>query len=271
MNYAINSTDENDTYSFFLPIVNHLWSKIGYYPVSILVGDEALWKTNLVYKYVQDTSKVVFIKPVEGFRRSTTAQTSRVIVAASALFNPTDYLLTSDADMLPLNKKFYNDQCGTKDIHLMNADAYTDITKGWEPIRFPICHIGATVATWREVMTLTSTDVQAEVQKAMIGRADIWNNDEEYFTGRLKGSRFYKERCQMMVRGGFAEYSRAKDRLDRENWWFNGTQRNYLDCHFPRPGFDHLDKLRLLISTYFPDTVTYINAYITDFMKGRRK
>ena len=73
-----------------------------------------------------------------------------------------------------------------------------------------------------------------------------------------------------MVRGGFAEYSRAKDRLDRENWWIDGTQRNYLDCHFIRPGFNHLAKLRLLIATYFPESVSFLNGYIKEFtqMKG---
>lgn len=265
MNYVVNSADMNPTYVFFIPIVNAIWRRhIGYEPITILVrsGDIPDWLMSYVER---DTSVMVHLDEVPGFRISSVAQTSRVTIASDSRFHDDDYILTSDADMIPLSHRFFNSQCGTKCIHLLNADAYADISKGYDPPKYPICYIGAVVRAWREFMTLTSHDNQAEITKALTGRVDHWGNDEEYVSGKLMGSRFYKQDCQLLYRGGFAECSRAKDRIDRDCWWFDGS-KNFIDCHCKRPGHHHIELLSKVLRVFFPEEMPYFEQYFAEYV-----
>ena len=268
MNFCVvNSTDLNPIYAYFMPIVNRIWSRyMEYSPVSLLYGSEELWKSTKINSFllneIRTTAQIHFVKPVPGYKSSSVMQVSRALVGALPTMQLDDYMIISDVDMIPLSKSYFKQQDGSKKLHIFSADAYTDITKGWEPLKFPMCYIGAQSQYWREIFGITTYDISFETAKSLEGRADVWDNDENYICGWIKNSRYYKSEMQLMIRTW--PCSRAFNRLDRESWHFNG-QTGLIDAHFFRPGWDHMPKLLELFKTYFKDEVDFVQSYTNRF------
>jgi len=244
--FVINSTDKNLFYSYFVPISSIMWRKIGYYPVTLMLGDEKEWyaspKTKYVYEQIKLKSTIVPISRINGFRDSTVVQISRVYASAFS-FAADDYILTSDADMIPLNKAWFNQQDPNKAFHLFGADAYSRK-------RFPICYLGANAGTWRNVMGIAVNGIMSAMNTYLDHKRDDWNYDELLFTEKIQKSQFYPNRCQFIDRG-WTE-GRANNRLDRAAWNWQG-QTNLFDCHSIRPGYANWNSLSCLLKAYFSD------------------
>ena len=268
MNFcAVNSTDLNPIYAYFMPIVSRIWSRyMGYCPGSLLYGSEEMWRGTKINSFLLDeikvTSQVHFVKPVPGYRSSTVMQVSRALVGALPTMQPDDYMIISDVDMIPLSRSYFRQQDSTKKFHIFSADAYTDITKGWEPLKFPMCYLGAPSQYWREIFGITTWDISFETARSLEGRADVWDNDESYVCGKIKTSRYYKNEMHLMVRTW--PCSRAFKRLDRESWHFNG-QTDLIDAHFFRPGYVHLNELLEVFRVYFKNDVEWLQQYTNHF------
>lgn len=284
--YIVNSSDPNDFYSFFLPIVSLIWKRyIGYEPISLLYGTESEWRSNPKTSYVldvtKDFSRLEFVKPVEGYKVSTVMQVSRLFAAALPSVKDDDYLLTSDVDLIPLNAKaYFNAQDLAKRIHLFGADAYADITKGLMPPKYPMCHLGARAVDWRDVLGMKERDIDREIAAGLEGRADSWDNDEMYFASRLMRHRFYegtvekegahyrKGECHLLIRTW--PFSRALRRIDRDAWHFSG-ERDMIDCHAVRPGYRGLDLLLPVLKAYFPSEEGFFRCYVQRFMELKKR
>jgi len=272
MNFCVvNSTDLNPIYAYFMPIVNRIWSRyMEYCPVALLYGSEELWRSTKINSFLLDEIKTTsgnqihFVKPVTGYRSSSVMQVARASVGA-LLMQPDDYMIISDVDMIPMSKSYFRQQDGTKKFHIFSADAYTDITKGWEPLKFPMCYLGASSQYWREIFGITTYDISFETAKSLEGRADCWDNVEAYVCGKIKASKYYKSGMQLMVRTW--PCSRAYNRLDRESWHFNG-QAGLIDAHFFRPGYDHLGELLAICKVYFKNDVDFVQSYTDRFKRN---
>jgi hypothetical protein len=282
MRYVVNSSDLNDVYSFFMPIMSILWKRLQYEPISLLYGDESVWsspKDKFILDSIRKYSKVSFVAPAPGYKSSTVMQVSRLFPASLSYMTDSDYVLTGDADMFPLSATYFNQQDLSCKFNIFSADAYADIAKGLQPPKFPMCYLGATVGNWKDVMGIKTNDISLEVQQSLVGRADTWYNDEEYFTSKImnhkiyeghiikKGNSYYKGDCQLMVRGGFADPgSRAYKRLDREAWYFRG-ETDLIDSHSLRPGYKWIKAITDLLKVYYPADMPAINSYINEFMR----
>lgn len=283
MKYVVNATDLNDVYSFFMPIISILWRRMQYEPISLLYGNESDWsspKDAFLLKTIKNYSKVFFIAPVPGYKSSSVMQVSRLFPATLPQINDNDYILTSDADMLPLSQAYFNQQNLDFKFNLFTADAYADITKNLQPPKFPMCYLGATAKNWKEVIGIKSNDINLEIRNSFIGRLDTWSNDEEYFASKIMNHRIYnsgpifkgdytyfKGECQLMIRGGFnAPGCKASKRLDRDTWYFKG-EKDLIDCHSLRPGYKWIKALTDLLNVYFPQDMNIINSYINEFMR----
>lgn len=278
MKYVINSSDTNDVYSFFLPIVNLLWRERGYKEVVLLVGDRQLWastgKNRCVLEFLEKSgSRIIYVKQVPSYKSSTIAQFSRLFAYADSSFAPLDYILISDADMLPLSRTWFDQQDMTKRWHFFGGNAYLgyigDASPSKLPQKLPICYIGARVADWAVVMSpingLQGSMEQVIKEREQAGCRDNWWYDEETFKGRIFNSPQIVE-SQFINRNWSG--GRASHRLDRDNWNFHG-QSDLIDCHFLRPGYKHLDQLYRILSQYMH--IGHINAikdYITTFLKS---
>jgi len=272
MRYVVNASDINTNYLFFLPIINVIWHKyMGYAPVVVLVGEQEQVPAWLM-SYIMSTSQVVInMKHIIDHSGAVVAQSSRTFVAAEPIFQPDDYILTSDADMIPLSHQFFNPTF-TKTIQLHNANAYTAIGKdGHHPVdgataaKFPLCYVGMPVSAWREVMNLETGSLQSEADRQLASRPNYWGDDEEYFIAKLKNSRFWMSDLDFLLRGGF-DRGYADGRLDRSSWQFNGKTNGCIDCHFMRPGHKHSSELLRMLRAFFLGDVPYFQEYVKEFM-----
>lgn len=282
--FVANSTDKNDFYSFFMPIVCHVWKRyIGYDPIAILQGPESSWldtpKNEYVLQMVRQCAHTCFVEDVPGFRVSTVMQLSRMFASLLPCMEGEDYLLTSDVDMVPLSPSYFHGQDLEYRFNLFGADAYADISKGAHPPKYPMCYIGATAASWRSVLGTKSADVQGEVASALRGRLDCWDNDEMYFAGKLQshpwyagefeqitGERFEKGACECIPRRW---NPRASKRIDREVWFFNG-ETDMIDCHAYRPGYDSWELLLRILETYFSGSRDFFRCYVAQFLELKK-
>ncbi len=278
------SSDPNETYSFFLPLVVRAWEQcIGYRPIALLYGDAEKWtrdaKTALILDAITGHAEIVFVKSVPGYRVSTIMQMVRLYPAALDWLRPHDYLLTTDVDMVPLNREYFGSQDFSKRFHLFGADAYADLAAGEEPTRFPLCYLGARTEDWKRVIGIESGDIDRELARGLGGRPDRWTLDEEFFAERLtshplykgalerEGGHYSKGETQLLLRGWTC--GRALRRVDRVLWGWNG-ERDLIDCHAWRPGYDGLPVLSELIDAYLPSLTEPFRRYADSFLAEKK-
>lgn len=284
MNRVIVSSSADNIYGFFVPILGRLWRDlIGYKPLFILFKDEDEWTrspdTAFILKMLKDDGhEIIFIKPVDGYRTSTVMQLSRVLAAAVPSIKDEDYLLTTDADMLPLNRTYFYQQDPNYRFHIFSADAYTDIASGRPAPKYPMCYLGAKAQDWKSVMNITTNDIDAEAKRALEGRLDTWHNDEDYFIsclhrhpsfhrGRLEKTKDHYSigSCELFIRRWDGS-GRAFKRFDRAAWSYENKQ-DAIDAHFFRPGYTERGFLLKLISTFHPSSLEWVTNYVDTFSK----
>ncbi len=283
--YVAISADPNELYSFFLPLVARAWDEyIGYRPIALLYGDPERWnadpKSAFVLKSLEGHAEIAFVKGVPGFRVSTVMQTVRLYPSAFEWVGSQDYILTTDVDMVPLEKAYFSSQDPAKRFHLFGADAYADLMGGEEPSRFPLCYLGASAGDWRSVMGIQTADIDHELAYGLEGRPDRWTNDEEFFAERIiphplyqgpleaEGTHFRRGDVQLLRREWTC--GRALRRVDRVAWGFHG-EKDLIDCHAVRPGYDGLPVLSELIDAYLPSLSDTFRRYATSFMELKEK
>ena len=256
--FVVNATNTNLYYSYFIPIVSILWKQMGYFPVSLVLGNEAEWnasaKTKFVYENIRKQSTIVPIQRVNGFKDSTIVQISRIYASAFEFAND-DYIITSDADMIPLSKSWFNQQDPNKQLHIWGADAYARK-------RFPICYLGANAAVWRAVMGIRAHNIHDAMASSLDIRRDNWDYDELLVTEKIQRSSVL---CQYIDRGWPSGI--AMGRLDRINWnWQNQT--NLIDAHSPRSGYASWAYLGCVFKMYCKEEdFNYIKEYTDTFNK----
>lgn len=271
--YAVISSDRTPIYMFYVPIVACAWLELGFVPLIVL--ERAPW-TDTREAYVRASipsgSFVVDVCPSAGYKVSTSLQTVRLLVSALPSIEDDDYVLTSDADMVPFISDYFRPSDAK--FQLFGADAYSDPTVRLPP-KFPLCYLGAKAREWRNVMAISTTDIDHELASALNGRADVWDNDEMYFASKIMNHTYFcgevascdrgwiKGQVHMIARGW--ECGRALKRLDRDAWDWNG-QAPLIDCHGPRPGWN--DKLlRRVIMEHFPQKTDFIAGYFDQFAR----
>jgi hypothetical protein len=138
--------------------------------------------------------------------------------------------LTSDIDMLPLNKEYFNNIANDFDsdsMVIISADAYPNQN------RYPLCYNAAKGSTFDEILSL---DVNFEEYcNRLLKYKWGWGTDELYFG--LKVSEFeFKDRIILLNRGwgrGIADR-----RINRVIWGYDVEilkSGYYIDSHLLRP------------------------------------
>lgn len=291
---VILSIDDNINYSFFAPIVSLLWNKFNYAPILFVVWDKdwIINKTNIliIEKSFEFGANIKFLdvnyiktdSEFNGYNLSTIAQISRF--CSSCLVHDYDYCLTSDIDMLPLNRYyFFHQDILSKLIHIFYSN-------GYHHTRYPICYLGMKSKIWKEVMGINSDDIY-EAILGLLNRGLVknsvddvqWGYDEVLFFNQIKNSKYYQSDCQMIDRTmylnpAFLNSKNRKgipktlplDRLDRSNWKFHGDIDHYVDAHCKRPGFaqENWKEIRYLLSFVLDSNeLKLIDDYYDKFME----
>ena len=129
--WAVIAANSNSDYAFYLPIVAHIWERVvGYMPLVLLVG--TAWRSpppgsrhEVVVRALEqlgDKVKVQMIASDEDFNTAAVAQMSRLYACLVVGIADDDYLLTTDADLIPLSGAHFNaERNWNRSLHLYNS------------------------------------------------------------------------------------------------------------------------------------------------------
>jgi hypothetical protein len=261
----VNTTNEKELYAFFMPLTTMIWNKIiGYSPISIFIGSEDTWnqpKNKFIKEETQKYGRIIRIEPVAGMESSTMAQVSRLYASALADLPESDYLLTGDVDMFPLDKKRYHSQDFSQLFHVFNSDAYEG-----EEDRYPMCYLGGTVKVWRQIMKIKQLDIREAVEDGIVTNPieQPWNHDELSFYKHLSQSDIKYQKLPRVHTG----YNFG--RLDRGGWKQLNNLNGMVDAHLLRPGSDHWGSIFHVIKLLCQKPeIEFANNYYKQYMKLR--
>ena len=234
--YIVISTNDNEDYLHYLPIVIDSWNRLGWLVICFYKG---ICKS---FDYI-DTSKnrIVYLNKDTNYREATLVQVSRLFAGCLDIEDDS-YVMTSDVDMLPCSDYWYYNE---EDITVWGYDL-TDYTE------YPICYIGMKASAWRKVMSLSKNenDVQQIIENFLDNCPNAksddfykwWGVDQQEITKLLM-----QENIVIKTRGKLGDY--AQGRVDRGNWNSTLEQSHYIDAHLPRPSKSHdsIEKVKHLL------------------------
>lgn len=216
--YALVSSNSNPDYYEFWPIVSKLWKEyIGIEPILLFIGNEI--PKELDEKY----GKILLFKPIPGIPEATQSQFIRLWYTQFL----DDIVITSDIDMLPLSKPYFNHQ-----IRHVGDDKF--IILGFNQEGYNICYNVAKPETFKELLNLKEDfgENLNPIYRETKSRGEEWFTDEIYLRENL--SKYKGDKIVRFDRGKSPWLSR----IDRARWDFNPGMLKigaYIDCHSVRP------------------------------------
>lgn len=259
---ALLASDLNPMYSFFMPITTALWRYLGFTATHILVGSPEEWANRVELGWTRRLGgEVYFERPQTPNYTANRAQFARLF-AYRRTYNCKPwgdgvYLLTSDADMLPLSKVFFH-ECTyyPERLFLYYGNAYTPAAQ------YPICYIGGTVATWRELLDGVDPNVLVEEAQKEPEPIKVWCYDETWLGKRIQRWKGFADRASILPRKGCPPH----DRIDRCKWP-EKIPGDMVDCHSVRPGHtaENWPKIEAVLNCYARDVVPLLNQYVAEW------
>ena len=264
--YVVNTTNDNDTYSFFMPLSCMIWKKIiGYKPIALFVGSEVKWMSTRIGAFIVSESRkfaqVHFISLKNKIQTSTIAQVSRLYAAAIPDLNNEDYIIISDVDTFPINRDWFYSNDLEKDFHVWNRNVFDNQQ------RFAMCHLGAKVKIWRKIMKINILDLTEVLNLSLEISRDNWRYDETLATEMILQWDGWPQDVQLIGK----KWDKPKPAIYRgglNDKQFPGTVDNYVEAHVWRPGFQSFswkNNLKLLKCLCFKQDVEYAINYKKQF------
>lgn len=273
---AVIAVDDNSDYYFYLPIIAWAWKdRIGYWPLVLLVGTPDHWlfepKRKLAVDHAREAgAEIYFIGDYPGVRTSTVAQVSRLCASLLPTVKSTDYLLTTDADMLPLGK-WIGDGHKKQLLSVYFANAYANEAS----IHYPMCYVSAQAWAWKNMLFERGTDFRYWLDTLLSAAppdADgAWNYDERILTSAITAWDKYPDHCNLVDR----HFVKGEWRIDRADWdrgleaALQDKLEGAADAHLIRPGYTEENWPRvkpLLDAALDPDVAKWFDDYHTEFL-----
>uniref|UniRef100_A0A7S0F622 Nucleotide-diphospho-sugar transferase domain-containing protein n=1 Tax=Hanusia phi TaxID=3032 RepID=A0A7S0F622_9CRYP len=197
--WAVMSTDSNAEYAFLLPLAALVWDKVmRFQPLLLLVGSS--WEQPLpesrqqvVLEMLRKMKfRVQVIASSSSINTAAVAQVGRLYACLAEGIKDDDYLLTSDADLIPVSPThFDSERDWEKKLHLYNpfccaplllpeqglaaapdkvdqvrlgAPAFSrgaGVEADHRLLHLPISYAGAEAHVWRELMNLPRSEEEA--------------------------------------------------------------------------------------------------------------
>lgn len=219
MKTVVISSNDNDDYLFFVPIVAWAWKKLGWNVHCVYTGDVDSEKWKLI-KSLSPELSFSFIDKAEGVRNETLTQLSRLYAYK---YISKGYIMTSDVDMLPLT-----------DYWIFDENKITSWGRDLSDVHFPICYIGANRDNWDKIMEggNIGKDLLAHPKYRSSEWSEWWQVDQDIITEKLN-----KHNVVRIDRGVAPNTHYPLGRVDRGDWVKTHNQPLRIDAHLLRPGY----------------------------------
>lgn len=190
--YVVLATDAAPTYSVLAPVAVRLWRRLGYEALVFIHAEG--WETphgRVVLEELDAAGARTKVVPtIAPMSIANTMRCSRLVGAAHDGLDEDDFLLTSDVDMFPLSRTFFDRQ---EDLVVLRAlgDTWMQPSAPKPPtfregvalseVRFPMCYAGALTSIWRELFPIVPGDAAESLRRTVephLGRRDHTDLDE---------------------------------------------------------------------------------------------
>lgn len=263
---AVISTNENDDYLFYVPLVCYCWNKlsIGVFVMFNVSKDEkSQAKKNLVENLPQlDYDNTFYdIPKITGMRQEMVTQCSRLYVVDLTHYNC--LFITSDSDLIPLSKYWQPDE-----------NEFTAYGRDLSDRHYPICFLSANRKKWTELMNLTG-NFKADMERDLLPRQDVHSDKfEDYWQvdQNLVAEKLSNFKLTSIERGINSVTGYPTGRIDRSSWKKSLEQPERIDAHLFRKGYEqeNWDKIMNLVIECFNPTeyeLNWLNNYRNEYLK----
>lgn len=266
---VVISSNGNNDYLFFLPIVTFMWKKFGWNVVTLIPEyDLDCPQVDVINRLSPPkwTGLIYGLEHIDGIRSETMAQCCRLYAANIV----SGVIMTSDMDMIPLSD-YWNPW----------SDKITCYGRDLTDYHFPICYISAHSDWWKKVMNLTG-DMRSDMmrdfdlfpQSKSNEWAKWWQIDQDIITERINervwdideaGNKLHLE----LINRGTQPNNYPLGRIDRGCWEQSLQQPERIDAHLLRPGYtpENFEKILSLIQSVFPDeNLDWMREYKNEYV-----
>lgn len=255
--YVVLGVNENPKYLYYLPLIVWAWRQFGWEPFVFMISEMNNCSMSIMEK--ADYKLKLLTTGIDGYKSDTVAQVSRLY--AGCFFHGTEYLMTSDVDMLPLSDYWF--------ANIGMIDCYgRDLTD----YHYPICYIGAEAHLWHRVMRIPYSGMEENTFNLLMKndlrqQKNMWVLDQDIITERL--TCYGKGVIYHTIRGTDKRTGYPTGRVDRSNWRLD--HETLIDAHLPHDiltNDESYNKVCHLLSHVWPtEDFTWYFEYHKQFKK----
>jgi hypothetical protein len=251
-------------YAFYLPLTALAWERFGFRSVVQIIGTRIEWERSRplswILSYLEARRAIIIFLDAMIDHRPTLGQTARLFTVNMDEFpgQPDDFLITTDADLWPLDREHFVPR-ENKKIVLLHAMCCGFFPHNGSMYRmYPMSNIGASVQTWRKLLN--------DGHRFAKDSESIFQYLEDYYGPGVRvktaidTSNWYLDQHVVSVRiqhwmnnhGGqdvFMVSDEGFTRIDRLRW------KSDIDkCQADRGYFEKMYDAHLPLNPYLPDT-----------------
>lgn len=231
IDYVVISSDDNVMYKDFYGITAKRWNQLGLkvYYINITNIDEVIENEyGVIHK----------IKAIDGI--STGFQSQIVRLYASNLIEGN--ILTSDIDMIPLNREYFISRANNADdnkILVYSGQPYNDVPY------YQICYILSNTKLFRDCLGISNMSFIEFCNLLKSRYNEDWNSDEHFMYDQFQS---HLDKIDIL-RDRDLSWGGDTRRIDRSGWSYDISllqNNHYIDSHLLRPYSvykSHIDNL----------------------------
>ena len=233
---------------FKLPLTVRVWRRVHYKSVVIFTGNVTALKTQPVMKFVHQQVKDLGAKIVllEATPQNVVMinQVARLVAAALLEWDNPDevFLLTSDVDLWPINKDFYEVPPGKKIMILNSGCCGSFMREDVKCTMYPTCNIGMTAKLWIKIMRMNTYLIKTSADIRMYLKTEFGKLLDPTMSKGVRSEWFVNKYLLSMrmtqwklVHGEFYISFKPRniktDRLEQSTWHVPGNLNGIIDAH----------------------------------------
>jgi hypothetical protein len=252
------SLESKDNYMFNLPMVCLSWRRIGFEPIVLIVNSSSSSSSSnpqadLTIHYLNLFKiRIIFIQSLNEYEKIV-SMLVRIFAGLILNLSNNDILITSDSDLYPVNRKYYEiiNNNNNESIYVWNAFCCGYFKHDNENYRmYPISSIAMSKLRWRQVMQLnneTNNELNGDFilkkiaqtfngtifirKNNQISKGDqVWYLDQTWISINIK--KYFKKKSENLIRMPYTGL--RLDRAMSKHKWKKALASNFhsiTDCH----------------------------------------